>query len=85
MKNYLEKMEKKNLFIPSGMTFGVTEIPKEEKENQKFLIDLSDNYLERTIEYTPDDSWNQIDGKIMLDSHIELLGRAIKNNFKELF
>ncbi|MDB5144560.1 MAG: hypothetical protein JWQ66_3273 [Mucilaginibacter sp.] len=78
-------MEKKNLFIPSGVTFGVTEIPKEENENQKFQIDLNDNFPERVIEYTPYDTWNQVNGKLMLDNHIEMLGRAIKINFKELF
>lgn len=78
-------MASQNLFIPSGMYFGVTDIPKEDNENQKFSINLNDNRPERVIEYTHNDTWVQTEGFPMLDSHLELLGRTIKINFKELF
>jgi hypothetical protein len=77
-------MASKNLFIP-GMDFGVTDLLKSDNENQKFLIDLHDNNPERIIEYTRYDEWIQTGGKPMLETHVELLGHAIKINFKELF
>ncbi|QNN42624.1 hypothetical protein [Pedobacter roseus] len=78
-------MEQKKLVIPGGMYFGVTELPKKENENQKFEIDLFDNHPSRIIELTDYDDWKQTSGEVMLANHIELLGRAIKINFKELF
>lgn len=83
--NKILKMALQNLFIPSGMYFGVTDLPKKDNKNQKFSVNLNDNRPERIIEYTPYDTWVQTEGFPMLDSHLELLGRAIKINFKELF
>ena len=78
-------MATQNLFIASGMYFGVTDIPKADNENQQFSVNLNDNRPDRVIVYTPYDTWLQTEGFPMLDSHIELLGRAIKINFKDLF
>lgn len=78
-------MATQNLFVPSGMYFGVTDLPKEGNENQKFSVNLSDNRPERIIEYTTYDTWVQTEGFPMLDSHLEMLGRAIKINFTKLF
>jgi hypothetical protein len=61
--NKILKMALQNLFIPSGMYFGVTDLKKNDKKKQKFYFNINP----------------------MLDSHLELLGRAIKINFKELF
>lgn len=78
-------MATRNLFIASGMYFGVTDIPKADNENQKFWVNLNDNRPDRIIEYTPYDTRLQTEVFSMLDSHIQLLGRATKINFKELF
>jgi len=78
-------MAKQNLFIASGMYFGVTDIPKADNENQQFSVNLNDNRPDKVIVYTPYYTWLQTEGFPMLDSQIKLLGRAIKINFKELF
>ncbi|WP_179413072.1 hypothetical protein HDF19_10855 [Mucilaginibacter sp. E4BP6] len=55
-------MATQNLFIASGMYFGVTDIPKADNENQQFSVNLNDNRPDRVIVYTSYDTWLQTEG-----------------------